>query len=88
MTTDGLPSEPWSVITTGADPAVGFFVLILAPDDHQVPPMNRLDQYGSSLLPRTVDTLSPSGDVAVNWLPAPRGVIILEGALPRIGDGF
>ncbi len=42
--------------------------------------MNRLDQYGSSLLPRTVDTLSLSGDVAVNWLPAPGGVINLEGA--------
>jgi len=24
------------VITTGADPAAGFFVLILAPDDRQV----------------------------------------------------
>jgi hypothetical protein len=75
------------VITTGADPAVG----LLRADpryDHQVPPMNRLDQFGSSSLPHTVDTLSLSGDVAVSWLPAPRGVINLEGSLPRIGEGF
>lgn len=76
------------MITTGADPAAGFFVLILAPDDRQVPPVNRLDQYGSSSVPDNVDTLSLSGDVAVSWLPAPRGVINLEGSLPRIGEGF
>jgi hypothetical protein len=75
------------VITTGADPAGALFVLIPAPGDPPVPPMDCFDQYGSSV-PRhrrhdaAVRRCRRELASGTSWS------VGLESSLPRINEGF